>query len=889
MSYVNWKLHNCRVRNLSCASLLALAGISSTFAMAAPALARGEPRFTIPSGSLSSAIMKFSEQANVQVIAKSSDLRGFSGRAVNGEYTPEEALRRIVGNAPLAAEWIGSATVTLRSAARSTQRALPRPSALVSQPMQQSVGAGVAPSAPAPEIVVTARRREENPISTPVVLSAITSNDLQQRAVVSFNEVAQMVPQLVIGNSQSVQGGSISLRGIGSSESNPFADQAVSFSIDGVQIARATVQRMAQMDLAQIAVYKGPQALFFGKNSPAGVVDIQTADPTSKLQSRASLGYGFKAQEIRGDAFVSGPLTDTLGARLALFGTTMDGYARNVAPESELQGPERRKVPHDREIAGRLTLKFEPSSAFDARLKLSYNRLKTAGPAENQQLIDCPLGVGQLSPQDDCKADRYVVRPDLGPNFSAIDSRYGDGVPFLSQRQWLTSLEMNYGLTDALTLTSTTGYYNSSTKYRDTLNGSMTPARLLANYQEFKDEEFSEELRLASDFDGPLNFLVGGYFQHTKLYDVFIAGLNAITPSVILNYNNAATQKGTALSGFGQVMFDITPELELSAGARYSYEKKRLSGEVFYQPVTTAVPQRSFEDVSPEVTLTWRPDSDLTLFGAYKEGFLSGGFNVSAVDLTADRSYAPQYIKGGEIGAKTALLDRRLRLNLAAYSYRVTGLQVQSQVGITQVVTNAGKAKIEGVEGDFRLQTGLDGLILNGALAYNRARYEVYTAPCYSGQTPAEGCDLNPNASDVFRAQDLAGRPLVRAPEIVASAGFDYETPISDGLMLGLNANAGHTSRFYANPSDQPASLQRGYWLLDAGVSLAAEDDSWKLDLIGRNLTNEYYITRANDVTFTGSGTGTPNGIHADVSAVPSRGREIMLRATLSLDGFGRR
>lgn len=133
------------------------------------------------------------------------------------------------------------------------------------------------------------------------------------------------------------------------------------------------------------------------------------------------------------------------------------------------------------------------------------------------------------------------------------------------------------------------------------------------------------------------------------------------------------------------------------------------------------------------------------------------------------------------------------------------------------------------------------------------------------------------------------GRPLVRAPEIVARAGFDYETSISDGLKLSLKANAGHTSRFYANPSDQPARLQRGCRLLDAGVSIAAEDDAWKLDLIGRNLTNEYYITRANDVTFTGSGMGTPNSIHADVSAVPSRGREIMLRATISLDGLGGR
>ena len=887
MFEANSILHSCRVRSLCCASILALAGISSTAAMATPAFAgtRNETRFSIPSGSLASSVLKFSEQAKVQVVAKSEDLKGLQGNAVNGEFTAREALRRLVGDAPVTTEWVSSSTVALRSRPKPVKISARR-SARMAQPSEEEASAGSAPRVEEAEIVVSARRREENPISTPVVLSAVTSGDLQKRAVVSFNEVAQLVPQLVIGNSQSVQGGSISLRGIGSSESNPFADQAVSFSIDGIQIARATVQRMAQMDLAQIAVYKGPQALFFGKNSPAGVVDIQTADPTSSFESRASLGYGFKAHEIRGDGYISGPLTDTLGARLAFFGTTMKGYSRNTAPESALYGPDRRSVPHDREFAGRLTLKFEPSSDFDARLKVSYNQLKTEGPAQNQQLVDCPLGTAQLSPQEDCRPDNNVVRPDLGPKFTVIDPRYGDGVPFLKQRQWLTSLEMNYSLSDVLKLTSTTGYYYSSTKYRDTLNGSMVPERLLANYQEFKDKEFSQELRLASDFDGPFNFLVGGYYQYTKLYDVFIAAMNATTPVVVANYNNAATQKGTALSGFAQVMFDITPQLELSAGARYSYEKKKLSGEVFYLPVKTLVPRRSFEDVSPEVTLTYRPDDDLTFFGAYKEGFLSGGFNVSAVDLTADRSYAPQYIKGGEIGAKAALFDRKLRLNIAAYSYRVTGLQVQSQVGITQVVTNAGKAKIEGAEFDFRWQTPADGLVLTGALAYNRARYQVYTAPCYAGQRPAEGCNLNPNALGVFRAQDLEGRPLVRAPEIVASGGFDYQFPITDGLKLGFNGNAAYTSKFFANPSDQPASLQTGYWLVDAGITLAAADDGWKLDLIGRNLTNEYYITRANDVTFTGSGTGTPAGIHADVSAVPSRGREIMLRATINFGGL---
>lgn len=736
-------------------------------------------------------------------------------------------------------------------------------------------------SAESTDIVITARRRDETASRAPVTLSAVSAGQLQSQAIVGLAEIARVVPQLVVGNSQSVQGGSITLRGVGSSESNPFADQAVSFSIDGVQIARATVQRMAQMDLAQVAVYKGPQALFFGKNSPAGVVDIQTADPTPRFDSKLSTSYDFEGREWRGEGYVSGPITDTLGGRLALYGSKMDGNVRNVAPADALFGSTRNRAIRDREFASRLTLKFEPSDAFDARLKVSYSRLKTAGPTENQQLISCPAGRGLLAPGDDCRLDFDVVHPNLGPNFAAIDARYGDGIPFLTQRQWLSSLELNYALSDIFKLTSTTGFYRSSTKYRDTLNSATVHANLLANYQEFKDTEFSEELRLASEFDGPVNFIVGGYYQYSKLYDVFIAARNADAPVVVANYNNAATQKSDAYSVFAQVGWDIIPTLELSVGGRYSYEKKRLQGEVFYTPVVTAVPERSFDDFSPEATLTWRPTDEVTLYGSYKRGFLSGGFNVSAVDLTQDRSYDQQTVKGPEVGLKTVLFDRTLRLNAALYDYDLRGLQVQSQVGITQVVTNAGKASVRGGEFDIEWTTPLDGLSLTGAFSYNHARYDAYTASCYAGQSVAMGCSVNPNGTGVFRAQDLKGRPLARAPEVIMSAGLDYRTPVSDTLTAGFNARGSYSSSYYANPSLQASSRQDDYWLLDAGVTLAASSGAWELALIGRNLTNELYITRANDVTFTGTGTGTPAGILADVSAVPSRGRQIMLRVSI--------
>jgi iron complex outermembrane receptor protein len=868
--------------------------LASSIMLPTAAQAQLQPKqFDIPAQNLGDALRQFGVQAARPIIFDESGVTGRTNPALKGRYTVDQALALLIAGSGLRASTGARGVIILKSAAAQTGAS--RPVARMESPQRQ-VDAGAvtassqtsaASSPPVDDIVVTARRRDETSISTPVTLSAIGQAQLQGQAIASLDQIARVVPQLIVGNSQSVQGGSITLRGIGSSESNPFADQAVSFSVDGVQIARATVQRMAQMDLAQVAVYKGPQALFFGKNSPAGVVDIQTADPTPRFDSQGSAAYDAEGREWRGEAFVSGPLTDTLGARMAIYGSHMDGNTRNVTLADPVLGQLRRRAIRDREFAGRLTLKFAPASDFSARFKLSYNRLRTGGPTENQQLIDCPTGSAQLSPGDDCRLNFAVVHPNLGPRFAVIDPRYGDGVPFLTQRQWLTSLELDYALSDQFKLTSTTGFYRSSTKYRDTLNSATVRANLLANYQEFKDTEFSEEVRLASDLDGPVNFLLGAFYQHSKLYDVFIAARNADAPVVVANYNNAATQKADAFSGFAQVSWNITPTLELSGGGRYSHERKKLAGEIFYLPVRTAVPSRSFSDFSPEATITWRPTGETTLYGSYKRGFLSGGFNVSAVDLTADRSYGQQTIKGPEIGAKLALFDRTLRLNAALYDYDLKGLQVQSQVGITQVVTNAGKASVRGAEIDANWSTPVEGLSLTGAFSYNRARYDIYSASCYAGQTIAMGCNLNPSATGVFRAQDLKGRSLARAPEVIASAGLDYEKAVSAQLKARLNLKGTYTSSYYANPSLQAASRQEDYWLVDASFGIGSASGAWDVALIGRNLTNQLYIARANDVTFTGSGTGTAQGVLADVSAVPSRGRQIMLRLTIRPGEFG--
>lgn len=769
------------------------------------------------------------------------------------------------------------------------------------------------------DIVVTARKRDETSIAVPVVLTAVSGAELERRAINNADSLARLVPGLTISEGGgTVQGGTIALRGVAGPDTNPLGDQAVSFNIDGVQVAKASVRRLGFMDVEQVEVLKGPQALFFGKNSPGGIISFRTADPTPQFAAKASLGYEFNAHEWRGEGFVAGPLTDTLGARLAFYGSDMRGWVKSLVPEDSLLPPVHRYGPRGREIALRGTLKFEPNDTFSARLKVAYGHAKNAGPNYNAQIVACPFGTQQLTGIiSDCKADERNNRTDnFGTSFTPYEPKFGDGHTFAKQDQVLAGLEMNYALSDAIQLTSVTGLY--WTKFRSAEHYTRYPVDpilmfgfnfglpMLPSYLRYSNREISQELRASSDFDGPLNFTVGGIYSDTRASDGAHSFINSSDPFEI--QQTFLVQNGTAYSVFGQGRFDVTPELELSAGGRYSHEKKSVplalgdftaSRDTPMTPYTLPDNKISFNNFSPELTATYRPTQRLTLFTSYKHGFLSGGYNSSSSIPGLQINYGPQKIKGFEAGVKAALLDGSLRVNLSAYSYKVSGLQVTSFVagptGVVGTIRNAGGVRTKGVEFDMNYRTPVEGLTLSAAVNYNHARYTDYFGPCWGGQSQAQGCNyLAPgdgSARPVLpgengNVQDLAGRRLVNAPDWSGSAGANYEMPVGSNLKFGLSANVNFASSAPTAANLYPLHDTPKRLLLDASARIANVDDKWELALIGRNLTNDFYWANGQLALFTGGASGgVAPDLPPDAAAVVNRGREVMLRLTVA---FGR-
>jgi len=238
-------------------------------------------------------------------------------------------------------------------------------SALTSQPSwaqsdatAQDGGASATTASGTSDIIVTARKRAESDLRVPVVVTAISSQQIANRGIASVEDVSRTVPNFIMsGNAGSVQGGNVSLRGIAGPESNPLGDQAVSFVIDGVAIAKSSVRQLSNIDLQQIEVLSGPQALLYGKNSPAGVVSIRTADPGDRFEAMARLGYEFEAREKKAEFMVSSPISDTVGVRLAGFFTDMEGYFKNVHVPGAYLDTRLDRSPGDRQFGGRLTLR----------------------------------------------------------------------------------------------------------------------------------------------------------------------------------------------------------------------------------------------------------------------------------------------------------------------------------------------------------------------------------------------------------------------------------------------------------------------------------------------------------------------------------------------------
>ncbi|MCX8474644.1 MAG: TonB-dependent receptor [Sphingomonas sp.] len=757
------------------------------------------------------------------------------------------------------------------------------------------------------EIVVTARRRAERLQDVPVAASVVSEAQIRQYDLTSVANIRLAAPEITLDRGFTGSATSISLRGVSSSAIDAGVEQSVLLDFDGMAISRGRILNDALFDIESLTVLKGPQAVFFGKNSPGGVVSVRSAAPGNRLNGYIRTGYEFTTDNKQVEAAIGGPIGDGAGARLAIFWSDSEGYIRNQnkgVPDlvfgantgNTILPPAQSRLGAEKKIALRGTVTYE-AGAFDASFKLLASRYEGQGLQSFSEVMGCPpsrtrpgtVG-GLIDPTGDCKLDdrssQGWAAPVILANWPQV-MRNNGGRPYSRNDSFLPVLTLNYDA-GSIALTSVTGYYGYD--YVSQGNADATSYAYFWSYSNEQNSSFYQELRATSSFDGPLNFAAGGHYENNRR-TLYVGGINGSQPrdpatGRYHTYDNEQHNKSEAWSAFGQLVFDITPQLELAGGARYTRQTNTLNSFTTYlnRAVTTISPvgrkitgTKTQDNISPEATMTWRPTNGLTIYGAYKTGFLAGGYSnpgiLSAITTIDTLSFEEETVDGAEIGIKTSLFDNRFNASLTGYRYVYKGLPLTSLIAInattiTYVTQNAANTEVKGLEFEASWR-GPAGITLRATAAYNDARFKSFErAQCWTGQTLAQGCLVDPVTRGSY--QNLTGRRVYRAPKWIATAGAVKTFDLGDAYEATFNADVRYSSSYFTGVNLNPYSYQKGYLLLNAGAKLTT-GDGWSLALIGRNLTNRRYGTLGID---------KPGGV-GEVFTVAGEPRAVVLQAEM--------
>ncbi len=840
------------------------------------------------------------------------------------------------------------------------------------------------------EIVVTARATEESVRDIPVAITAVAEERLNQFGLESFEDLEAITPQVSIGRATSGSGAVIAIRGIGSSPTSIGIEQSVAVIIDGAYMPQGRVINEGLFDTSQVAVLKGPQALYFGKNATAGVISIMTNNPGDEVEVIGRINHEFESEDTTYEGVFSFPVNDKLGLRLAVQASQMDeGWITNSATGPDVyatfdaatgatnlwDNPVAEDfLPQEEMLFARLTAAGDLTERFSYNLKASYSENERVYGAVSE-LFDCstlngtahtsqfapvqppgrqtPLFEPLPLPSVDCSFDGERGLNNIPPGVAAANElldQFGNGEGRDEFESWIVTGNFDWSL-DSMDAQLILSYQDQTQQWVGDQDGGAVTSIFAAEENTF--ENFSAEARAVTRFDQPVNFVLGGYYQSWDRFfdqDVIFAFLPASAiPTCAAGtagacgpqfsgplddpndeftaYNKISETDGETISVYGEIIWDITPQWQLTAGARYLRETK---DSFFIQPfvnpfvtglfipfdandlLTQAAADQTFKNLIPEVTLRWEPTDNVTLYAAYKEGFKTGGFSNSAIlsnlsppfvngapcisprlggTCTAsagddiefrDFVFDPEQNKGGEVGIKSALFDRSMLASFEVFYYKFRDLQVDffNSQQFAFVTENAGGSETYGAELQIDWATPVDGLTVSGSIGYLESKYTSFEAFCFVGQRPADGCGpLQPGQTETDLRQNLEGNTRPGAPKWSGYVAANYERPISNNLLIGFTGNVQYRSKTGLSPND-PLARYKSYTTLDANVRVGTQDGRWQLALIGKNLTDKLAIRGANNVPGTGGNTGTDEGFRGDLSGNAIRPRQIELELT---------
>lgn len=652
------------------------------------------------------------------------------------------------------------------------------------------------------DIVVTAQRRSERMQRVPVAVSAFSAETLAVKGIKSITDLTAVTPGLVVPTAGI--GGSPRIRGVGTQISQGGNENSVAIYVDGVYYSSPGSDVMAFNNIAQVAVLKGPQGTLFGRNATGGLLQITTRDPGQSFEGNAQAGYG-NLNTITGSAYLSGPLSNSLSADIAVdFKDRQDGFGKNLFNGQD--------VGTSKTISVRSKWKATLGEATTATLILDYSHLKGAFPAYRPVPGELPLTGVPFA------GKKFDVNSDVQP--MADNEDYG------------VSLTLNHEFSGAK-LVSISAYRHGDWKFA--FDSESLPLPILSANGAVPNKAFSQELQLISSGNGPLSWALGLYYFNRK--SGFIPA-HLVAPALGFLQDFSTYQDTESFAGYGQATYRVSDATALTLGVRLTSETKSYFAKGVFHNLVPALdfPLGPTADSKKVTKLTWRAALDhhftenVMVYASYNRGFKSGGYDPTSVAVA---SYIrPEVLDAFEVGLKSDLLDRHLRINAAGYYYSFKDIQLNTYLNGLPAVYNGKSAKISGFDLDVTA-IPVSGLTLTAGLGYVHDRFDDFSI-ARTGLVSTGGITQLANIS-------AKGKRLPNTPDWTVNLGAEYTVPLG-GADLTLAADYFHSTKWFSDPENRLA--QPAYSLVNASATLSFAQDRYSVRGWVRNLGNVAYANQ---------------------------------------------
>jgi len=687
------------------------------------------------------------------------------------------------------------------------------------------------------DIVVTAQRRAQNLQDVPMAISAYSGDQIQKLGASQLSQVFASAPSVRYATPAGNSGFPVfNIRGVTLLDFSYTNEASVAVYADEVYLGNPFFATQQLFDVERVEILRGPQGTLYGRNATGGLVNFISRRPTATFQARGLLQYS-SYDDIVAEGAVSGPLAEGLRLRVAARYNSNDGWQRNLATGTRLASV-------DHAIALRATVEADLAPAV--LLTASGHFSDTAGNEDGRAIYGArrPGNLAQVCPIPDRLASLCVNGAGFGdpnPDPRHVYSSFATLPYDMQSAGGFLRVDADLGGAKLTSISS----YDWGRKY-DVVDSNGAAIYLASQRVQYfiRHRQMSQELRLGGETGG-LTWLVGGYYYHDKRFFTSELTFNSL--------GNIAKQTISSVSAFAQATYAVTDVFNVTAGLRYTSDRKTLNSLRFVSGPKPATEQgTTIFDINGKLTpkkATWQIGADykvapdVMLFAKVSTGFKTGGWGTSIVtSIAAAGPVGSETLTAYEAGIKSRFLDRLLTVNLTGYFYDYKGIQATASVPCigcpnpsTQVYINLGDSYVKGLEAEFGLNPSPDlSATVSVALNDNKLRAPLTT---------------------LIAGTPVNGKRLANSPKFAMAGNFSWEPSLGDGngnFLLGGDFT--YQSDVYFRPDNIGTSIQKAYAVVGARIGWLTPGQL-RIEAYARNLFDKHYFTARTDLADYSAGT----------------------------------